>query len=125
MKNRLILQPAICLLAIYCGIFLIISPAQAFTPGKTYDASNYQEIEDMLALPVLNYVKNGDFTLITKPLEFEWKYSEDYLRRTQTNQGKFDVDTEGFFVDKQTLIFFREILPAECRVHSEVLPQCI
>ncbi len=83
---------------IFCGIH----HADAFTIGKTYDASNWQEIEDMLPPPVLTWVKKGEWILQTRELDFEWNYEDRYLAATQKNEGRFDLDMEGNLVSKDS-----------------------
>jgi hypothetical protein len=87
------------------GISLLagVDPASAeYTPGKTYDQSNYQEIQDLLAPPLLNWVKKGEFILKTGELDYEWTYKEDYLEAGFKNEGKFDFNEKGAMIEKQT-----------------------
>ncbi len=70
--------------------------------GKTYDQSNYQEIEEFLAQGQRILVKNGDIIFHVKKLEYDIKREPAYLARSQENAGKFDVDPEGNLIHKGT-----------------------
>ncbi len=83
-----------------CG--MVISAGAALQIGKTYDQSNYQEIEDLLPHGLHLFVKNGDFILHTGKLEFENKREPAYLARSQENDGKFDVTPAGDLIHKGT-----------------------
>ena len=78
-----------------------ISPATAFEPGKTYDGTNYQEIEEMLVPSLLNWVKKGEFILPTAELNFEWRQGDAYRNAGKENEGKFDIDDKGMLVWKK------------------------
>jgi hypothetical protein len=91
-------------LALVAGIIVLAgSPTQAeWVAGKTYDKSNYQEIQDMLNPPLLNWIKKGEFIIQTNKLEFELKPGDDFIEASRKNEGKFDVDKNGVLVDKKT-----------------------
>ena len=72
---------AFFLLAIVWGAY----PVQALDLGKTYDQSNVEEIQDMLARPVLNWVKKGEFVIKTRKLEFDVKVSDYYSEKSKKN----------------------------------------
>ena len=93
--------PGVC--AFWAVMFLSweISPATAFEPGKTYDGTNYQEIEEMLVPSLLNWVKKGEFILPTAELNFEWRQGDAYRNAGKENEGKFDIDDKGMLVWKK------------------------
>ena len=84
------------------GILWGFDSAQAITLGKTYDRTNYEEIQDLLIPPLLNWVKKGEFILPTGKLEFEWKMDDAYLQASLKNEDRYDVDKGGFLVEKKT-----------------------
>lgn len=45
-----------------------VCASQAFEPGKTYDSSNWEEIKDIVFPQMLNWVKDGEFILLTRRL---------------------------------------------------------
>ncbi len=83
-------------------VFWGATSAGAFTLGKTYDKENYQEIEEMLIFPILNWVKKGEFTIPTGKLNYELKLDKSYMERSKKNEGKYDIDKEGLLVLKNT-----------------------
>jgi hypothetical protein len=92
-----------------CPVLFLIFPhwginlVQAFTLGKTYDSSNWQEMKDKAPPPLLNWVKKGEFILKTGKLDFEWKVVDPvFCKASKKNTGKFDIDEQGFIVDKRT-----------------------
>ncbi len=90
-------------IVLFTAICFWISPLQAeLEYGKTYDQSNYQEIEDMLLPSILTWMKNGEFIIKTGKLEFEFKQADAYILASKQNEGKYDIDPEGFLIDKQT-----------------------
>jgi hypothetical protein len=74
----------------------------AFELGKTYDKTNYQEIENLLIPCMLDWVKNGEFILKTEKLEYEFKQADAYIAASRENEGKYDTDTAGMLIDKKT-----------------------
>ena len=64
-KMQCITRVALCMALLFAGSLWKVFPAQAIELGKTYDKSNYQEIEDLLIPPVLNWVKNGELLIKT------------------------------------------------------------
>lgn len=76
--------------------------AQTLTLGKTYDKSNYQEIEKLLVPQVLNWVKKGQFIIGTKKLEFDPTYDSVFIEGSKKNEGKYDISPDGFLLDKAT-----------------------
>jgi hypothetical protein len=76
--------------------------SHAFTLGETYDKSNAEQIKEMLPEPVYKWVKKGDFILQTRKLNFEWKFEQEYIDRSNANAGKYDINDKGWIVDKGT-----------------------
>jgi hypothetical protein len=89
-----------CLAIVPALVLWTAGPAQAFTPGTTYDKSNYQEVEKLLIPPMVNWVKKGEFILKTGEIGFELNQGNEYLRASKKNEGKYDVDKDGVLVDK-------------------------
>ncbi len=83
--------------------------AQAFEPGKTYDKSNYQEIEDLLVTPIKNSVKKGDYVLKTGKLDFRFWMGPFFAEETKLNAGKFDLAGDGYLINKATGKYPEEI----------------
>lgn len=90
--------PALFIVTVWLGT----GPAQALSLGKTYDSSNYQEIEKLLIPQVLNWVKKGQFVIGAKELEFEPKFDSVFNEASKKNEGQFDIDPDGVLVDKAT-----------------------
>jgi len=72
-------------------------------PGMVLDSSNWQLAQDLLPPEILEHYKNGDYANEIG----EWKdgavhWSEEFLRSTEQNAGRFDVSPEGSIVDKAT-----------------------
>ncbi len=77
--------------------------AEPFVLGKTYHTGNWQEIQDMLPPPVLEWVKNGDFVIETGQVEFNWKVIEpNFLAASRQNKNKYRIDPDGYTVDSRT-----------------------
>jgi hypothetical protein len=78
-------------------------PSYALTWGKTYDKTNYQEVEKMIIPSMLNWVKKGEWVLTVKKLDYEpATYASVHNEATKNNVGKFDVLDDGTLVDKST-----------------------
>ncbi len=78
------------------------SSIEAFEPGKTYDKSNYQEIEDLLAPAVLNWIKRGEIILHTGEQPVDLVPGEHLIEDTKKNEGKYDITAEGLLIEKAT-----------------------
>ncbi len=92
---------------IFSGLFLLsvftgTKSAQAIELGKTYDKTNYQEIQELLVPQVANWVKNGGYVIKTGKLNFDMKHEQAFIDASQNNEGKFGVSPEGWIVDKNT-----------------------
>ncbi len=91
------------LLLIMNGIGGGLTASAEFAVGKTYDRSNYQEIQDLLISPVLNWVKIGDFVIETAELEYEWKSTQaDWIKATEKNAGDYEIGPEDYTIEKTT-----------------------
>jgi hypothetical protein len=55
-------------------IFWGIRTSYGFTLGKTYDSSNWQEIEDMAPPFLVRWVRSSDFVLKTGRLDFDFEF---------------------------------------------------
>lgn len=103
-KRGIILFPWLCL----CLMLLVMvsgeNSAQAFTLGKAYDKTNWEEIRDMVPPSVLEWVKKGAWILQTKKPNFADELSLDpkYLELSKSNEGKYDINPEGLLVSKKT-----------------------
>lgn len=101
-KKLLTIPGLICPILLLVIVFLGTNAAQAFTPGKTYDSENWQEIKGLVPPFVLEWVRKGEFILTTGKLNFEFKLEKDFLETSQENLGKFDINEKGLLVDKKT-----------------------
>jgi len=98
----------------YLGVFVVIlscllSMTSTVTadvvPGDVIDSSNWKKAEGLLPVPVLDWVKRGEFILNIGELDVEdpTKIRSDYiLEAFETNRGKYAIDEEGGVVDKKT-----------------------
>ena len=73
----------------------------ALTVGKTYNNTNYLEIQDLLVPSLLNWVKKGEFILETGKIEFEWRLSDAILQATLKNEDKYEIDKNGMLSEKK------------------------
>lgn len=83
-------------------VFIGSHPVQAIELGITYDQKSYQEIEDLLIPPVLNWVKKGEFILQTGNLDFEWQRDDEYLKMSIKNEGRYGIDEKGVLIEIET-----------------------
>ncbi|MEW6442199.1 MAG: DUF1329 domain-containing protein [bacterium] len=84
------------------GILLAAMNASALTIGKTYDATNWEELQGYGPPHLIDYVKAGEFIITPVDLEFEWKITDqEFLRASKENEGKFDLDDEGYLAYKE------------------------
>lgn len=120
------LTPVLFLFILFWGL----TSVQAFTAGETYDASNIQEIEEMLPEPPLKewVIKDG-WILKTGKLEDEFKFSEGFLQASKDNDGKYDIGEKGLLVLKNTgeipdFVYgfpFPEIDPADPKAGEKIM----
>jgi hypothetical protein len=87
------------LLLLVCGL---TCQSSAFTHGETYDKSNYQAIQDVLAPSILASVKDGEFQIKTSKLESEPRIKPEYQKLTDANEGKYDFNDNGNLIIKET-----------------------
>ena len=71
-------------------------------PGETIDKTNWQKAEGLLPDPVLNYVKKGDFVLHVGKFNYDPTWQPEFLKASQANAGKYDIDDDGNVVDPKT-----------------------
>jgi hypothetical protein len=94
--------------SIFIAFFLVMiliesNPSAAFTPGKTYDSTNYQEIEALLIPPVLNWVKKGEIILNTaEDFKFKWAPPENFIQESAKNAGRYTMSKDGMVIDTKT-----------------------
>ena len=92
----------LCLPFVLIAVACISDSAQAFTPGKTYDQSNWEEIQDLLVPSVLNWVKKGEWSLKTGEFDYEWEMADAFRKASLANEGKYAVDEDGILIEKET-----------------------
>ena len=73
-------------------------------PGDVIDKGTWQKAEGLLPDPVLNWIKKGDASLTVDQLNFN---PADFmppscLEGFTINEGKYDVDSDGVLIEKQT-----------------------
>jgi hypothetical protein len=104
MKKRTKTVSFKCLFIFVLATFCLMgfNPAYAeWTPGKTYDKNNYQEIEDLLFPFLIARVKSGDFILKTGALDFDMKITDPwFLEASKKNEGRFALDEGGYVIEK-------------------------
>ena len=129
-KRKCIMRVALCMALLIAGSLWKVFPAQAIELGKTYDKSNYQEIEDLLIPPMSNWVKKGEFVIKTGALNFVWEQMEKYFTEaSQANLGKYDINEKALLVHKDngelvTSIFglpFPEIDPKDPLIAEKIM----
>ena len=92
-------QTALC--AALVAVAFIILPASAdVAPGDKIDQSNWQKIEGLVAAPVLDYVKKGEYILNIGELNFEPAWEAKFLEASKANAGKYDIDADGGVIDQ-------------------------
>ncbi len=81
-----------------------IRPAQAGEPvvGKTYDKSNYQEIDEYLIKPLKIYLEGKEFIITVSRLDYEPKQYQPYKELSAKNEGKYAFDSDGMLIEKST-----------------------
>ncbi len=81
--------------------FLGANLAHPFSLGKTYDSSNWQDIEKKLPLPFLKWVKNGELIINTEKLNFNYMLNERFLEASKRNIDLFELNDNGFVIQKE------------------------
>ena len=129
-KMQRITRVAICMALLIAGSLWKVFPAQAIELGKTYDKSNYQEIEDLLIPPMLNWVKKGEYVIKTGALNCDFARNSKYFTEaTKKNAGKYDIGARGLLVHKDSgelVTFlnghpFPEIDPNDPRIADKIM----
>jgi hypothetical protein len=108
-KKRFLVNMALFAALIFSGMLLRALPAQAFEPGKTYDKSNYQEIEDMVIPPMKTWLQNGEIVLKTGKIDFRMWMGPLFETESKPNEGKLDLAEDGYLIDKATGKYPEEI----------------
>jgi hypothetical protein len=87
----------------FFGVMLSGIPAQGEkpVPGKTYDKTNYQEIEEYCNPPLRDYLQSGEFIIKVGELNFSATPNAAYVQASVANEGKYDVDENGILIDKK------------------------
>jgi hypothetical protein len=86
-------------LTVLCSSALAAEP-EAQEPSATawvLSSNNWQQGEKLLPPPVLERLKNGDYSykvLAVPPEQFRKNYSDRFWEATKTNAGRYDVDPE-------------------------------
>jgi hypothetical protein len=93
----------IALPVIVAVLGLLATPVRAdVVPGDTIDKSNWQKVEGLLPDPVLNYVKKGDFVLHIGKFNYDPTWESEFMKASEANAGKYDIDEDGNVVDPKT-----------------------
>jgi hypothetical protein len=120
----------VLLVLLLLGSPLLRSPLLAdVEPGDRIDRTNWQKVEALLPLPVLNWVKRGDYELSIGKLDYEIAWEPEYVAASEANRGKFSLDAEGGIVDPTTgrrpdYIYgfpFPHVDPADPRAGEKIL----
>jgi Protein of unknown function (DUF1329) len=80
-------------------------PAAAdVSPGDRIDRTNWEKLEGLVPDPVLDWVKNGDFTLDIDELQYTPRdYFPQFAREAfEANAGKYDLNEDEGIVDVST-----------------------
>jgi hypothetical protein len=103
--NRLPVIFGIGCLFIVLGLGSPTSVLADVAPGDVIDRTNWQKAEGLLPVPVLNWVKNGDFILNIGELTYdlnEYVLCPSYRKSLIDNIGKYDLNEEDVIVDAKT-----------------------
>ncbi len=87
---------------LWISLFITLPSAQCEKPvvGKTYDNTNYQEIQEYLIHSLELYLKNGETVCKIGEINDSMELDAGYLEQGARNKGKFDVNAEGILVEK-------------------------
>jgi hypothetical protein len=96
--------------AVFSIFFLIsiisdvwICHAGAPVPGKTYNQSNWQEIEECLSQNMKGWLQRGEFAVTITALDYDFgEYDAPFSEKGLANKEKYDVDPAGLLVEKAT-----------------------
>jgi hypothetical protein len=87
-------------LSVLLFVFLTGHPALALEMGKTYDKTNYQEIQDLLPPPLLAWLQKGIGSIKIGPLKADWgKYESKFMQQTAANKGKYKIASNQLLLD--------------------------
>lgn len=82
-------------------LMLVISSAQAAGEiAKIIDRTNVAQYKDLLMPALYRAVAKGDFILPTGKLDFDWIQEAQFVKASQDNAGKYDVNSKGDLVEK-------------------------
>ncbi len=103
--RRLTRHPAVFLFILLTAMagFTGISHAGAPAVGKTYDRTNYQEIEEHLASHMKTWLQQGKFGFTVSAEDFDFGgYDDTFRNLSRSNLGKYIFNEAGQMVDKST-----------------------
>lgn len=89
----------------FFSVFSLLAAADAkVSAGDMIDDSNWEKVEGLIPDKVLNWVKNGEWTLDIQQLTFNPSemYTDEVKEATKANQGKYDIHEQGYVVEKDT-----------------------
>ncbi|MBU1052522.1 MAG: DUF1329 domain-containing protein [Proteobacteria bacterium] len=69
---------------------------------EVIDKTNCGQYKNLLFPAMYNAVERGDYVITPGNLNFMFKHNEDFLSASAKNEGKFDISSEGFLIDKAT-----------------------
>jgi hypothetical protein len=103
MKQKMVRLSIVFMLSVLVFVMGKGYPASALEIGKTYDKSNYQEIQDLVHPQMLNWLKNGTFAIKVGELTIPWGDTDQTFKAaTLANKGKYKIDDRRILVESST-----------------------
>ncbi len=102
MKQMKILKSFGLLLCSLVVLLLCSGIGQAVDLPKVINKTNCAQYKDLLNPALYSAVQKGDWVVTPGKINFEYKLPDSFLSASAKNAGKFDVDADGFLIDKTT-----------------------
>ncbi len=96
------MKPAIPLLVFL--VCLVPSASADVSPGDRIDQTNWEKLEELVPVSVLNWVKKGAFIIRVDELEYSPReYFPSFAKEAfEANRGKYDLDGDDGIIDVKT-----------------------
>jgi Protein of unknown function (DUF1329) len=79
----------------------VVALGETVQPG-VIDHSNCAQVRDLLPEPVFNWVEKGDLTLALGEMRDEVIWEPAFMKASEANAGRYDVDADGGLVDRES-----------------------